>query len=743
MKKINFKILLISTFVLYGIISLFFIFNTKVLGQSAPLQTQTLGCSVKTPTTIILQGHYINNPLKKPVTTYFRYKNAGLGDSDFNNGGHDTSKYEPANDGSSPESNYFYQTPGLIQPMSVYYFQAVSYFNDDPQHASFGEILTCDTHMMFYQGNYYQEQGDGTGGGFGYNYTSSGGVDYSWSETNTTNGTSSNILVNQIATTSGATVITLNSATLNGVVNVKSQNVSWVYFDFISEEDYKNTEPGFGPSFRSIVANQNPIDGFDNVNVSVLVEDLEPGTTYYYRVVIVENFSGRETRFGSTKSFKTLPNPVVSSLIKGVKAPKVGDIPVTKITETDEYTGTVTWSPNSNPFIRGNKPYIATIRLTPKQGYTLSKVPKDYFNVDGLSIVNVSNSFGSGVVKAVFNDSINEPITKEIKGVLAPMEMSTPVTKITETDEYTGTVTWSPKKNFFVAGFKYTATINLTPKPNFTFASLPANYFLVEGAEATNNAGSGVVKAVFPGVINPIVNSAIKGIIPPATGARPVTKITPTNEYTGTVDWSPDDNTFASGTVYTATITLTPKTNYTLDRLFNNYFSVEKAEEVSYNAGTNIVTAIFPKTADFNSLSNNINNSTNNTDVITSTINSGVSGTTGLIPCGTQEALKDTDPTNDNCEGATGWNNLMKLINNIVDFILFRMAIPIAAIMFAYAGILLLTAGGDTNKAKKAKTIFLNVALGIVIAAAAWLIINTILTILGYDASWIGFDKIV
>src|SRR3989339_660014 len=41
-----------------------------------------------------------------------------------------------------------------------------------------------------------------------------------------------------------------------------------------------------------------------------------------------------------------------------------------------------------------------------------------------------------------------------------------------------------------------------------------------------------------------------------------------------------------------------------------------------------------------------------------------------------------------------GWNELLTLVNNIITFILVYMAVPIAAIMFAYAGFLLVTAGG-------------------------------------------------
>lgn len=97
----------------------------------------------------------------------------------------------------------------------------------------------------------------------------------------------------------------------------------------------------------------------------------------------------------------------------------------------------------------------------------------------------------------------------------------------------------------------------------------------------------------------------------------------------------------------------------------------------------------------------------------------------GLVPC------------TENC----GFSDVFKLINNVIHFILFDMAIPIAAIMFAYAGFLLITSGGETSKRTKAKKIFTNVAIGLIIAVAAFLIIKTILSIVGYksDWNWFGF----
>ena len=59
--------------------------------------------------------------------------------------------------------------------------------------------------------------------------------------------------------------------------------------------------------------------------------------------------------------------------------------------------------------------------------------------------------------------------------------------------------------------------------------------------------------------------------------------------------------------------------------------------------------------------------------------------------------------------------------------------------MFAYAGFELVTSGGETSKREKAKKIFTNVAFGLAIAVAAFLIVQTILSIVGYKTSWDWF----
>ncbi|MEI6280393.1 MAG: pilin [bacterium] len=108
-----------------------------------------------------------------------------------------------------------------------------------------------------------------------------------------------------------------------------------------------------------------------------------------------------------------------------------------------------------------------------------------------------------------------------------------------------------------------------------------------------------------------------------------------------------------------------------------------------------------------------------------------------LVTCGvTDSGVLASHP---NYGQPCDFNQLMNTINTVIDFILFKMVLPIVAIMFAYAGFLLITAGGEAAHARtKAKDIFTNAVIGFVIALAAWLIVSTILSILGYNGSWIG-----
>lgn len=112
-----------------------------------------------------------------------------------------------------------------------------------------------------------------------------------------------------------------------------------------------------------------------------------------------------------------------------------------------------------------------------------------------------------------------------------------------------------------------------------------------------------------------------------------------------------------------------------------------------------------------------------------------------LVPCGVTD--KDVLVENPEYGRDCDFKGLMNLVNIVIKFILYDLAVPIAAIMFVYAGFLMIVPGGESaSKRTKAKNIFTNAVIGLLFVAAAFLIVRTLLSILGYQGSWIGFYPI-
>ena len=104
-----------------------------------------------------------------------------------------------------------------------------------------------------------------------------------------------------------------------------------------------------------------------------------------------------------------ISNSVINiAAIQGVIVPANGLIPVTAITENEQYRGTVTWNGNPAAFA-GSTVYTATIKLTAKTGYTLQGVTANFFTVVGAT--SVSNAANSGVITAVFPPTDSRIVT--------------------------------------------------------------------------------------------------------------------------------------------------------------------------------------------------------------------------------------------------------------------------------------------------------------------------------------------
>ena len=92
--------------------------------------------------------------------------------------------------------------------------------------------------------------------------------------------------------------------------------------------------------------------------------------------------------------------------------------------------------------------------------------------------------------------------------------------------------------------------------------------------------------------------------------------------------------------------------------------------------------------------------------------------TTGLVPCGAQGGL----PT-------CGVVHIFALIANIVKFLLFTVAVPLCALAITYGGIKIAMYSTNPGAKDEGKKIIINAAIGLLIALASYLIVDTIIKV--------------
>jgi len=81
--------------------------------------------------------------------------------------------------------------------------------------------------------------------------------------------------------------------------------------------------------------------------------------------------------------------------------------------------------------------------------------------------------------------------------------------------------------------------------------------------------------------------------------------------------------------------------------------------------------------------------------------------------------------------------HLVDLAQNLINIGIF-ITITLAAMTFAYAGYLYLSAGGDVTKATRARQIFTKVAVGLVIILGAWIAVDTLMKTVVREDSKLG-----
>ncbi len=83
-----------------------------------------------------------------------------------------------------------------------------------------------------------------------------------------------------------------------------------------------------------------------------------------------------------------------------------------------------------------------------------------------------------------------------------------------------------------------------------------------------------------------------------------------------------------------------------------------------------------------------------------------------------------------------GLDALIAMVNKLINFVIVQLGIPLFAILFTYAGIMYLSSGANPKNKEKGKKVISNSLIGFGLVLSSWLIIKTILTVLGYQGVW-------
>jgi len=226
------------------------------------------------------------------------------------------------------------------------------------------------------------------------------------------------------------------------------------------------------------------------------LSELVPGTLYYVRAYAT-NDAG--TVYGEQVQFTTAsPGTVNIAAIPGLTVPVTGGSPVTAVTGTDQYTGTVSWEPGHDPF-QGETIYTATITLTAKAGFTFDGVAADFFTIAGAETVN--NEADSGVVTAVFPATEAAPEPQYITvtstgpvngatGVSLKPDITITFSENVEADTGYGGITLEDAGSNTVSISKNISgkVLTVTPDVNLSYST---TYTVTVPAEAVKGIGTG------------------------------------------------------------------------------------------------------------------------------------------------------------------------------------------------------------------------------------------------------------
>jgi hypothetical protein len=267
-------------------------------------------------------------------------------------------------------------------------------------------------------------------------------------------------------------------------------------------------------------------------------------------------------------------------LVDHLPVPVAGQRPFDNIVDSC-YVGRVAWEPNDSIFLPEEK-YTAIVELTPQRGYT--------FRATGLygdvANIQISHEKADSIIPSDLEGEITpnrwkgriafdstQPINVEISTIDLTERLSAPVPEDLPVDRfygenYTGIVTaWDPEPvgGIFQSKTPYTADITLYARTGYTFkigdeplrVTHTHQTYSVSVAPLSDIQWTG--RIAFKTLIEEI--DLAERLFAPKVGVWPEPSIYGEN-YTGFVTWSPNDAPFQPRESYTATVELTPKSDY-------------------------------------------------------------------------------------------------------------------------------------------------------------------------------------
>ncbi len=380
--------------------------------------------------------------------------------------------------------------------------------------------------------------------------------------------------------------------------------------------------------------------------------------TYYVKATVEEtaDYSGLES---NAVKFTILPK-TINTAITQLTAPVKNEVPQTEIEtdeytatvawspEVEDkfgydtvYTATITITPKTNYTVKKG---IAENGYTVNGAQTVTNeadfaIVTAVYSATGIDDTVDTNEFTKPleIVGWTYGDTPNAPTASVKYGTIkytystaadgeyndiVPTDAGTYYVKATveETDKYTGLESDAVE---FVIGKKILTNDNITKIADQTYTGeeikpvievkdgdkvlvLDTDYIVAyeknikasEEAKAKvemiSNNYEGTLEKLFT-ILPKTINSEMI-LTAPVKNEVPQTEIE-TDEYTATVDWSPEvTDKFGYSTVYTATITITPKVNYTVKGIAENGYTVSGAQTVTNEADSATITAVYEAT---------------------------------------------------------------------------------------------------------------------------------------------------